>query len=270
MENARHDHREEGAHDGIDHQVAERLTQNDAPHPTVTLVDRHEVTVAVALTGRACCQSNAQHQRLLQDKHQHGREDGRAVAALRIEDRHILEVEGTGGDLVLACSIVARDLGLYLGTHRLSHSNGGLVDGLIGEHQCHVAIDTDGGLFHTVQTGGKVLGDEVDALHHLPAHERLGIVEVIGIIGHPHIGRGIAHPDELARLLRVRQVDHRHWYLMHYLVVVDPRIEQRIDQRYDDAEDEHALVAEDLLDLLPPHVGSILQPVIYIMEYRHR
>jgi hypothetical protein len=57
---------------------------------------------------------------------------------------------------------------------------------------------------------------------------------------------------------------------MYHLVVIDPRIEQGISQRNDNAEDEHALVAEHLLDLLPPDVCGILQPTIYVMEYRHR
>ena len=113
-------------------------------------------------------------------------------------------------------------------------------------------------MFHTVQAQGKILGDEIDALGHLTADERLRVVEVGGIAQHMHIGRGVQHTDELARLLGVRLVDDHHRHLMDHLVVVDPRIEQGIDQRHDDAEDEYALIAEHLLDLLSPDVGSVL------------
>ena len=62
--------------------------------------------------------------------------------------------------------------------------------------------------------------------------------------------------------------DH-HGYLVHHFIIIYPRIEQGIDQRHDDAEDQHALIAEHLLDLLSPDVGGILKPMDYLMEYRH-
>ena len=84
------------------------------------------------------------------------------------------------------------------------------------------------------------------------------------------IGRGIAHADELARLMGVRQVDHGDRNFADYLIVIYPRIEYRIQQWHDQTEKQHALVVKHLLHLKTPHVGGILQPVVYLMEYRHR
>ena len=56
---------------------------------------------------------------------------------------------------------------------------------------------------------------------------------------------------------------------MYHLIVINPRVEQGIDKGHDNTEDEHTLVVEHLLHLLAPHVGGILQSVVYIMEYRH-
>ena len=181
-----------------------------------------------------------------------------AVSSGRIEDRHILEIQRTGGNQILTGGIVAAELRLDLRPHLLSDGYGRLVDGLVRQHQRHIAVDTDHGLLHLVQTCSEILGDEIDALGHLTADKRLGIVEVFGIAEHPHIGRGIDHTDELTTQLAVRLVDNHHRHLADHLVVVDPRIEQGIDQRHDDAEDEYTLIAEHLLHLLSPDVGSIL------------
>ena len=106
----------------------------------------------------------------------------------------------------------------------MRHYHSRLIDGLVGEHQGHVAIDTDRTLLHTADIGGEVLRNEIDALHQLTADERLGIVEVVGIIGHMDIGRSIAFPDKLSRELGVAIVYYRHRHLAHGLVVVDPRV----------------------------------------------
>ena len=155
-EDARHDDGEIGCHHGIDHQIAKCLTPDDTIDTAIAGVDRHKVAVAIALTGSTCCQSDAEDERLLQDEHQNGWDDEVAVAAGRVENRHVLEIERTRGNQILTHSIVARQLCLYLSAHGLSDSHGCLVDSLIGEHQRHVAIDTHHPLLHTVQMSGEI------------------------------------------------------------------------------------------------------------------
>jgi hypothetical protein len=75
---------------------------------------------------------------------------------------------------------------------------------------------------------------------------------------HLDISRGIELANELARETAVAIVDHNYWHLVYYLVIIDPRIEQRIDKWHDDEEDEYALVLEGLLHLLAPYIGRIL------------
>ena len=270
MENTRYDQDEEGAHDGINHRIAQGLSENDTPHGRIAHMEGDNIAVAVPLTGRSCRQANAQHERLLDNQDEYGRQDGCTVAALGIKHRHFLDIQGAGGDQVFTNGIIARQFLLYLCPHLLGYSHRRLIDGLIGEHQGHVAIDADGALFQAVQTGGKVFRDEIDALDHLPTNKRPGIVEVDGIIGHMDIWRGIAHTDELARLVGVGQVNNRHWHLVHYLIIIDPRIEHRIQQWHDETEEQHALVTYHLTHLKTPHVGSILKPSVYLTEYKHR
>ena len=106
--------------------------------------------------------------------------------------------------------------------------------------------------------GGEIGRYEIDALGHLTADERLRVLDTACIGNHLHIGRGITHTDKLTTHLTMRLVDHDNRYLVDYLIIVDPRIKQRIDNGHDDAEDQHALILKDLLQLLTPDESSIL------------
>ena len=204
MEEAEHlgnNNNQVSAHHGIDHEIAQRLTGDDTPYAGVTSVDGNEVAVSVTFT---CCTSrhaHTQRQCLLDNQHQHRRDHRRAIATRRIEDRNLFDLQRTSGDEIITSRIVSGYLFLDSGTHLCRHSQGRLINRLISQHQCHVTIHTDRALLHAVQSGGKILWNEIDALHHLTAYQRLGIIKVNGITGHLHIRRGITHTDKLARQL---------------------------------------------------------------------
>ena len=221
-EDARHHHSEVSTHHGIDHEVSEALASHHAPHPIVTGMDGHQVAIAVLLARRTSSQANAQHQCLLQNQYQHGRKHRRAIATLRIEHGDLIELERTSRNHFLANGVTARYLLLNIGTHLLRHSNSRLINSLIREHEGHVAIHAHHTLFHAIEARAEVGRDVVDTLDQLTTDERLGIIEIVSPIGHMHIGRGIAHTDELARLLRVGQVDHSHRHIVHRFVIIDP------------------------------------------------
>ena len=220
-----------------------------------------ELAVAVTLAGCSCGHANAEGEGLLQQDHEHGGQHARAVAARGIIHRHVGDGQRLGGDGRLALGVDGAPLYLQPCAEACGLYHGGLIDVLVGQHQAHVAIDADGGLFTSVDALGEVGGDEIDALDQLAADERAGFVEVVGMVFHLDIGRGVAVIDELAREGRVRLVDHRHRRLVQRLVVVYPRVEQRVAQRHDDEEHQHALVLEDLHHLAAPdveHVGEVL------------
>ena len=76
-----HDECEVGCHDGIDHEVAHGLAANDAEHALIVAVDGNEFVVSVFLAGGACRESDAQHECLLQDEHEHAGQHRAAVAS---------------------------------------------------------------------------------------------------------------------------------------------------------------------------------------------
>ena len=222
MEHLRHYKAEICSHHCIDHEIAESLTRDDTPEAAIARMDRYQVAIAVALTGCSCGKTDTECERLLDNQHQHGRKDGCAIAALGVEHRHLVDCQRTGGDKFLTRGVLARETDLDSSTHLLTDSHSRLIDGLIGEHQRHVAIDADGALLHTVDVCGEILGDEVYALHHLTAHQALRIVEIGSVACHTHIGRGITHTDELTGELGAGLVDNDYRHLVDRLVVVHP------------------------------------------------
>ena len=176
------------SHEDIDHQVAHGLAAHDAVDTPITLMDRHQILEAVALTSRSCSQTDTQDQRLLENQHEYGGDDEVAIAPGRIEDGHIFEVKRPRRDHILTVGIVARHFLLNLSSHCLGHDDRGLVNGFIGEHQRHIAVNTDHALFHAVDMGGEIRRYEIDALRFLTADDRLRLFEIAGIGNNLHIG----------------------------------------------------------------------------------
>ena len=124
--------------------------------------------------------------------------------------------------LVFAVGGIVAHLYLQLRVDVLRDGHGGAVDGLVGEHQTHVAIHAQVGLFHAVDIILK-LGREIEyAVAHLFLDQVFCVFHVVAAIGHAGVGRGIELAYELARQLRVGHVDNGNGNLAHHLVVVDP------------------------------------------------
>ena len=106
VEQPRNGSHQPSTHHGINHKVAQGLAQNDGKRRFITFVaHRHQCSQRVLLTCRTSRKTNAKHQRLLQYQYQYGRQDKRAIAALRIEYRHIFIVKRFGRYSLFARSI---------------------------------------------------------------------------------------------------------------------------------------------------------------------
>ena len=111
----------------IEHKEEKSATRNDTRHASTALHDGergigdHEV----ALTTGAVEHADAKKQRLLDDEHQHTRQDEVAITTSRVEHRHLLIFQRHGGDFVFAVCIVARKGHLYLRAHVCCHRHSG-------------------------------------------------------------------------------------------------------------------------------------------------
>ena len=103
----RNNDRKPSCHEDIDHDITHGLTAHDAVDSPITLMDRHQILEAITLAGRTCCQSDAQHECLLENQHEHARDDEVTITSCRIEDWHIGKVERTRGNEILTVGIVA-------------------------------------------------------------------------------------------------------------------------------------------------------------------
>ena len=84
VKDARHNDCQPRTHNGINHEIDHRLTQDNAERAMIVALDGYEVAEAVGLTSSTCRHANTQHEGLLQDKHQYSRQYGRAIAPTRI------------------------------------------------------------------------------------------------------------------------------------------------------------------------------------------
>ena len=84
VKETRHNNCQPGTHNGVNHEISHRLSQDDAERAMIVALDGHKVAEAVGLTGSTCRHANTQHEGLLQDKHQYSRQYGRAIAPTRI------------------------------------------------------------------------------------------------------------------------------------------------------------------------------------------
>ena len=229
------------------------------------LAHRNQFAVSVELSRCSCRHSDAQQHGLLQDEHQHAWQDGVAVSAGGVEYRHFIEFQWMGGKLIVSIRETSTFRNLNARVDMACYTLCRLINCLVGKHQTHVAINAHMCLFATVQSGVEVGRNIDDSVHRLLLHQLLRLVETVAVIGGLGIGRGIVVADKLAGAMAVAQVHNRRIHLSHYLVVVNPRVEQRITQRHQDAEDEHTLVAEHIAHLRLPdeaHVPDAIDNLI--------
>ena len=197
-------HRKVGGGHGTNHAVAESLAPNNAVGAAIVrVVVGNELTIAVALAGRSGCHTDTEGDGLLKENHQHAGQHARTIAARGIEHGHTVDGQRLCGDGILTLGVVACLLDVQPCAETASLDHGSLIHILVGEHERHVAIDADGGLFAAVDALGKVRRYEVDATDELPADERTRFVEVLCIVFYLHIGRSVAVFDELPRKGRV-------------------------------------------------------------------
>ena len=80
---------------------------------------------------------------------------------------NILIVERTRGNSLFTSRIVPAQFRLQFIAHLHRHQLGSLENGFIGEHQTHIAIDTDHPLLQGIGVSLKRTGNEIDALDQL-------------------------------------------------------------------------------------------------------
>jgi hypothetical protein len=57
-------------------------------------------------------------------------------------------------------------------------------------------------------------------------------------------------------------VNDSYRHLMHSLIIIYPRIDERVAKRYQEEENDHAFIVEHLLHLFPPDVADINNSII--------
>ena len=221
------------------------------------LAYRYQFAVSVQLSRCSCCHSDAQQHGLLQNEYQHTRKNRITISPGGIEYRNFIEFQRMGGYFIIpireSSSLGNLDSRVDLACHTLC----GLENRLIGQHQTHIAIYAYMRLFTTIQLGVEIGWNIDDSMHNLPLHQLLCFIETVAIVGGLDIRRSIVIADKLAGSMAVAQVNNRRIHLSHHLIVVNPRVEQRIAQRYQDAEDEHTLIAENIAHLRLPDEAHI-------------
>jgi len=270
MEEAGNNETDVGGHHDIEHEIAEGLAEDNAEDAVVMAGDGHKVLITVVLAGGSCGESDTEQKCLLEDKDEDWGQDEVAIASGGVEDLYFLDGEGLGGDLVFAVGVVAAELYLHGGIHPLGDGGGGGVDGLIGEHEAHVAIDADMGLLHAQEAVLEVGREIEDAVGDLFLDEVLGFFHIVAAIGDLGIGGGVVEADELPGLLAVGHIDDDDGNFTHDFVIVDPRIEEGIDEGDDDEKEQYAFVLENGFHLLCPDVAHVVHAFDdSIKECRH-
>ena len=258
MEQSGYDQADVGGQDAIDHEIAKGLATDYAEDAVVMAGDRDKVLIAVVLAGGTGGEADAEEKGLLKDEHEHGGQDEIAVATGGVEYLYFIDGKGLDEDLVFTVGVVAGELLLEPGIDLLGDGGGGGVDGFIGEHEAHVAIDADMGLLHAHQAGLEIGGEIEDAVGHLLLDEVAGVFHVVAAIGYMDVGGGVVEADELARLLAVGHIDDNDGHFAYDFVVINPGVEEGIDEGNDDEEEQYAFVLEHGFHLLGPDVAHIV------------
>ena len=221
------------------------------------LAHRYQFAVSVQLSRCSCCHSDAQQHGLLQDEYQYTRKNRITISPGGIEYRNFIEFQWVGGYFIIpireSSSLCYLDARVDVAGYGLR----GLINRLIGQHQTHIAIYAHMRLFATIQLGVEIGWNIDDSMHILPLHQLFCFIETVAIVGGLDIRRSIVIADKLAGSMAVAQVNNRRIHLSNHLVVVNPRVEQRIAQRYQNAEDEHTLIAEHIAHFRLPDEAHI-------------
>ena len=184
--------------------------------------DRTEVLETVVLSRCSCRETDAEKQCLLQDEDQHARQDSISIASCRVEDRLCINRQGLGVQLFVAFRKRERAWLLSLSSHLERYGLCRLVDGLVGQHQTHVAVDTHVCLFATVQCPVEIFREIENSMHDLLACQVLCFLQVVAIAGSMYIRRGIEITDEFTGRSGVGEVDDCDRHLADNLIVVYP------------------------------------------------
>ena len=241
------------SHHHVEQQIDQRLAADDAHGRGVSLV-HGEDAAAETLARVARRHSDAEQQRLLDDEHQHGRDEECRETALRVVERRLLIFYRHAADFLLARRRAADvALHLYVLVHFERHVGGREHQRLVVEHGAHVAVDADTGLLAQPQVAAERRGYADDAVDLLTLQQLLGLGHVGAAGAHANVGRGVDHARKAAAKRRVRLVDYGRGHLAHHLVRIDVRIQQRIGQRHEDDEDQYALVAHHGGQLVIPY-----------------
>ena len=151
------------------------------------LTDRYKVLISVVLTGCTGSQSDTQHQCLLDNQDEYGRQEEATIAARRIEDRYFLVGQRLYGNLIFAMRGIPTECHIHLRTEIGGHRLCRLIDGFVGHHQTHIGIYADGSLLHSIQSRGKVGRDIHNTVNHLFLHEVLCLAHIVTLIRHLHV-----------------------------------------------------------------------------------
>ena len=205
---------------------------------------REAVGLFHTFAARARFHAHAENQRLLDDEHQHGGQQKRGEATLRIEQRNVLILQGVRSELVLAVGGVAGALYFDARVHFERNVGGSGKNGFIIEHAAHIAIDAHVRLLHPRQIARKIFGDVNHAVNLASGHSDFGRFERRGANRNAHVGRSIEAGQKIARRRVARTVHHGHRHFVDRFRIVDQGIDQRIDDGHHHHKDDQCAITE--------------------------
>ena len=237
-EQARDDAQHVDGNRHVDEQVGQPLAEDDAEQAVEVAVDGHELGIAVVFARRAGRKADAEEERLVDDKHEDGRDEECRKAVLRVVEAHLLVGDGLGQDFLLFLGQARLVVHLDVGVHVERDVGVRGQEGFIVEQAAHVAEHLDAGLAAAHELVVEVLGQVDNAVGLAAAHHLARLVHVGAPGGDMDVGRGVEVTHVEAAAAGPAVVDDGHGDVAHHFVRIDEGVDERIGQGDEQEEDE--------------------------------
>ena len=197
-----------------------------------------------ALTARTSFHADAEDEGLLQDEHQHCREQEGGKSALGVVQGHVFVGQGRSGDFFLSLGSARglRHLDARIGLQ--CHICGSGQHRFIVEHTAHVAVDLYTHRRSALKIAIHLTGQGDHTISFALAHETLGFCQRISLSHHLHIGSGIEPSHKVARKTTMVAIDYHHWHIAHHFFIINKSVEYRINRWDNEQEDNQSSIGK--------------------------
>ena len=256
MEQLWHYNQHPHAHQSIQHQVAQCLAQHQT-HRTSPCPLNQLGMQRSPFAGRTVYQSYTQKQRLLDDQHQHSRNQETGKPVRRIEQSHTLVQQRCGRHFILPHGGIPHPFDLQFGVHIQRHVRTRRQQRFVVKQSAHVAVQTDIRLLHPVDLTAEIIRNTDDAICFRAAHQFFRLFHISRPRHDFYIGRSIDPADKVAAESRIRPIDNDRRNFPDRFSRINKSIEQGIKYRYQNKKDQYSLVTHHATGFLTPYKKRI-------------